>query len=438
MSQASKALKEIAASEEYKSLVQAMETADYEAIQKSYLRLGELLEEKKKQVLEKIQTLPRQNKDEDIQQFQNAFTMRLSGALPKWHWLDTMIKEQKVWEGEVFGFGTKGDPLVRTPAGRVVVVRGATLEKGARVRFKVVAEGEKIDFGRVFELTPDFFYFLLNQETIARIRSAIDTIEERVKAQSVTPGEDGLAEMSAVLKELEDIREMSRTLQTVEREKLESRITAHRRRLLGDRGARLATEFMAKEEEREIAETCAGDHDKAAKALAVPGLFRQPAHEALKAQLFAGEELKGYAEALAGLESRLDSMDAALKLMEFKSGVDDLRPQVRSYIEKMDRLFDRLQRKARSVAFAMAEDKVSQVGDVMQSIKNAFSGEALAAELGRVFRSPGEFFALRETLTKLRALLGDSTIQASEAAIRPYLNRKLSQAFASIRQKSPV
>ena len=170
MSQASKVLKEIAAMPEYANMAQAIEKNDYEAIANSYKQLNAIIEAKKKEILEKIDSLTRQNKGEDSQQFLNAFSLRISTTLPQWHRLNSLMQEQKVTEGEVIGVGSKGDPMVRTPDGKLTIISGLTAEKGAKVTLRMTKEGEKVNFGQAVEFNPDFFYILLNQTMLTGIR----------------------------------------------------------------------------------------------------------------------------------------------------------------------------------------------------------------------------------------------------------------------------
>jgi hypothetical protein len=96
----------------------------------------------------------------------------------------------------------------------------------------------------------------------------------------------------------------------------------------------------------------------------------------------------------------------------------------------MDILFDRLNRKARIVVASMAEDKIGTAEDIQSRIEAAFAGKGACSEIRGTFRSPTEFFALRESLAKLRAMLGNAESVNSEAAIRPYIADKIHQAFA--------
>ncbi|MEW6034553.1 MAG: hypothetical protein AB1603_06840 [Chloroflexota bacterium] len=431
MSQAKKVLKGIAASEDYKALAQAIETADYDTISRSYLQVTQLLEKAQEGILQTIQGLPRRNKDAEREKFRAAFMLSASTILPHWHSLDSQLKAQGIMEGEVFALGSKGDPLVRTPEGRVVVVSGSAAKEGAKAKFRVVTRGEKLDFGRAVELTPDYFYLLMTQDTRQQIGRTFDRVEEHLKGRPGRSPEGGLAAVSELLRELEGARELTAKLQAAERERLLGRLQGYRRRLLGECILKLALDFLSGEEEREVTGCCNGDEQLAARALSAPGLFRLQAHQTLKMHLLAGEEPRGYSQAIRNLEERLDSMDAALKLMEFKSGVEEVYPLVRRYLEKMDMVFERLQRKAMELARAMSEDRVCSAEDIGSAVKGAFSSTVLSSELRRAFRSAEDFHTLRGAVVKLRAMLGDGETMTAESAIRPYLSQKVATAFAS-------
>ncbi len=358
MSQASKVLKEIAAGPEYAALAQAMEKGDYETIANSYKQLNAIIEDKKKQILEKIDGLVRQNKGEDRQQFLSAFSVRLSTTLPQWHRLNSLMQEQKVTEGEVIGVGSKGDPMVRTPDGKLTIISGLTAERGTKVTFRVTREGEKVNFGQAIEFNPDFFYFLLNQTMLTGIHDRLTAIEERLKAGA---GEMTPVLLSELLQELEKMGKLANDLRPDEKEKVNARILVFRRRLLGEYGVKMAMEFIEQQETDEIAAICSGDARKLTCALAAPGLFRYQSYRAIKAELFDGKELKGYAETVSRLENSLDSMDTAVKLMEFKSGFEEVEPSARAYLDKIDILFERLNRKARTMVASMVEEKIGTV-----------------------------------------------------------------------------
>lgn len=421
MSQASKALKEVASGQEYNDLVQAIEESDYEAIAVSYQKLAEVVEDKKKQILEKIDTLPRQNKDTDRQQFISAFNRLIGSTLPQWELLNSRIKEQKVASGEVFSTGAKGDPMVRSPEGKTVIVSGTAAEKGTQLVYRVTRESDKVDFGRVVEMNKDFFYSLLNQNILGHIITTFDSVEARIKQDTMTP--DILNE---ILTELQNIRELASTLRPEERTGIGSRILAYRKKLLLDYGISLAFNFIEEQEKREITDISG---DSASLALSAPGLFRTDTFKALKDDLFAGGKLKGYAEILKKMESNLNNMEAAMELMEFKSGIEEVEKSAKIFIDRLEIFTDRLLKKVRHTIYDIAEGKIYTAEEVRKEIENTFSGPALYAEFSRVFRGPNDYFNLREATSKLRVMMGNNEVNSAEAAIRPYLTQKVNEAF---------
>jgi hypothetical protein len=429
MSQTVKTLKKIATSEEYQALEAAIKQVDPEAIFNSYKRISEILEESEKEILDKIQQLPRHNKDLDWQRFRLALTARSQTILPHWHWLNEQLKKQKIMEGKVAGFGSKGDPLAKTPEGRIIVVRGATLKEGDRVRFKVVAEGEKLDFGRVLELSPDTFYFILTQDTRERVMNTLNSIRDRIDSYRRGEMESTLSELSQVLSELKDVSELATKLRGQEKERILARIQADRTRLLKASVIKLVFDFIAKREEREIIDPSQGNQEQIARALSAPGLFRHQAHLSLKAELLSGDKPKGYPEIVDQLENNLDSMETALQLMDFKTKIEGVYPLAKRYLERMDLFFERLNRKATDLAFTLGRN-ISDMPQIQSSIEVAFSLEALGAELRRAFRSPGEFFNQRGAVNELRLKLGNTEASRAEAAIEPYLHRIVSLTFS--------
>ena len=424
MSQASKVLKEIAAGAEYTALVQAIEQNDYEAIAGAYKSLLNVIEEKKKAILDKIDTLTRANKEDDRQQFLKTFAIREGTTLPQLNHINTLLQLQKVSSGEVIGVGAKGDPMVRSLDGKLTILSGAQLEKGAKVTFRITGEGPKMNFGQAVEFNADFFYFLLNQTMLNAIRDRFTAIDNRLKeAGEMTP-----ALLSELLGEVEKVREMAAGLRQDEKERVETRILNFRKKLLGEFGVKLAMAFLEKQEAAEITALCEADAEKLTCAMAAPGLFRYETYRTIKTELFEGKSLKGYDEAVKKLESNLDSMDAALKLMEFQSGFEAIEPNAREYLTRIDQLFDKLNRKARNVVAALAEAKEG-TGDIQGQIEAAFGGKGACLEIKGVFRNPNEFNALREALTKLRVALGNTESQTAEAAIRPYIADKIRLAF---------
>ncbi|MBM2825715.1 MAG: hypothetical protein HW402_1379 [Dehalococcoidales bacterium] len=433
MSQATRTLKKIASSEEYRALDAAIREFDPETIFRAYTQLFGLLAEAEKEILERIDKLPRHNKDLDRQQFLAAFAAHSQATLPQWHWVDSEIKKQKVMEGEVFAFGSKGDPLVRTAEGRVVAVRGATVKEGDKLKFKVLSEGAKIDFGRVFELTPETLYAILTQGAREKILNSLDSLQERIESYSPDMSENVLADLGSLLKELEDVREFLAKLRGEEKERIMARIVAYRRRLLKASILKLVFEYLSQREITEIEDSCQRDRQQVARALSAPGLFCYQAHLSLKAELVGDDKPKGYSEIVDKLEKSMDTMQTALQLLDFRTRVEQVYPVARRYCERVDVLFDRLTRKAIEVAYHLAEGNVWEVKQIQSTIEEAFSNQVLGAELRQIFRSPGEFFDWRRALGELRTAMGNAESKTMEAALEPYLRQVINGAFGESR-----
>lgn len=283
-----------------------------------------------------------------------------------------------------------------------------------------------MDFGRAIELDKDFFYSLLNQNILGKVITSFDSVEARLKqgAGEITP-----AILNELLAELQNIRELANSLRPEEKTGIGSRIMAYRKKLLIDYGVKLAMDFVNSREEKEIADLLNGDEQKIAATASAPGLFRIRTFQSLKHELFTGGKLKGYGQMLSKMESNLETMDAAMKLMEFKAGIENVEQSARSYVEKMDQLEDKINKKARNTVYAIAEDKIYTADEIRAEIEKAFSEASLYTEFNHIFRSPNEFFNLREAVTKLRMMMGNDKAAIAEAAIKPYLTKKVNQAF---------
>ena len=122
----------------------------------------------------------------------------------------------------------------------------------------------------------------------------------------------------------------------------------------------------------------------------------------------------------------MDSMDSALKLMDFEAKIDEVYPAARKYLERMDRFFQMLTQKANQLADNLSE---SSEYEIQRIIEGAFSEQVLSAELNQVFRSPDEFFSLRRALAELRARLDETESITAEAALEPYLRKTISVAI---------
>ncbi len=436
MSQTKRILKEIASSEDYQALATAMERVDYEAMFASYRRISQLLSEGKRKIEESLQNLPVQNRDEHRDKFLRAFELATERMLPLWHQLNSELIKKKVMEGEVFDFGKKGDPLVKRPEGTIVVLPGSKLEKGERVRFRVVQEAEKLNFGQVFDLNPQSFYLLITEEAREKIRNSLALIGDRLKTSQQPWNEGSLSELGELLQKLEEIKKLSSKLQAEDRERVAAQVAKHRKRLLQGVSMRLMFDFTSQQEEREIENFYQDSHQEKTKALLALGLFRRHTYEATREKLFLGDSPEGYTEVLSQMENKVDSMDSAIELLKLKSAIDEVYPKAKGYFEKMDRLFENLTQRAKQVADVLSNKEVVDPEEVYLTIKNAFSEEVLFLELRKAFRSSKEFLSLRGAFTELNRWLRNQETLSSEAAFRPYLHHKVLQAFGDQRPKA--
>jgi hypothetical protein len=424
MSQASKALKEIAASQEYSSLVKAIENSDYDVIATIFVQLSKLIEDKKNNILEQIRNSPRQI-EENRQQFLTAYTMRLDSTLPQLYRLKSLIDKQNIIEGEIVDIGIKGDPITKTPGGKTVIINGIKANKGDRIKYKITNPGAKVDFGKPVEINADFFYNVLNQETLERIQKSFDAVEVYFNSSSnrtdVTQAE--------LLSNLETAREVSIKLKPEEQERINNRISAIRKSILADYVTNKTLDFLASEEEKEIRKYFNNDEIKLSMALSSTGLFRREPLKLLKNDLFIDNKLKGYDDIIITLENNLDSMDGALNLIEFKTKVEELEPHAKTYLFKMDELFTILNKKSRFIVDTIARANTIDMTEIQKQIENAFSCRSLDIEFKKVFRSLNEFFSLRDATIKLQASLGNHNILQAESIFRPYLKQKITSIF---------
>jgi hypothetical protein len=430
MSHTNKILRTIATGEEYKSLCAAIDNRDYQTLYTAFTRLSHMLKEAGKEVEDKIDNLPRQNKDEDRRKFQKAFEMRSQAAVPQWHWINSQIQKQNIIDGIVVSIGKMGDPITRTPAGKLVVLSGSKAKEGDKVTFTVVSEGPKIDFGRQFELTPDNFYFLLNQEVHQKVNDSLDAVQKELESFPGTSDAENLSRMDKMLKMLEEVRELSPKMLDIEREKVLKRVMIYRRRLLGSIVEKLALDLISDEEEKAIRELCGGDEAKIAVVLTAPGLFNPKSFSVFKEGLFNGDKIRGYEEILAENENKIDTMDSALKFEEFKAAIDELQPKAQLYVDKMEQLFQRLRFKAKQLSNTIVDDKTGSTEAVLGKIGEAFSEKELGNELQYVFRSAKVYLDARGATMNLKAKLGDTKYAVAESILKPYLRQKVDRAFS--------
>lgn len=432
MSQTRRILKEIASTGEYEALVAAVEQADYEAMFGNYVRISERLSRGKRVIEESIENLPLQNKEERRDKFFRAFELATQRILPVWHQLHQQLHsglaERKIMEGEVFGFGRKGDPLVKTPEGVIVVLNGLKAEEGERVRFRVVQETETLSFGRVFELNPQFFYLLMTQEARQKIEDSLAVIGDRLETSPEPLNEVSLSELGELLHKLEDIGKLSSPFRAGERERIAAQVLRYRKGLLYGAGIRIMFEFISRQEEKDIDNFYQDGYEEKATALLAVGLFRRHTYEAAKGLLLS-DKPEGYEQVMSEMEDKIDSMDSAMKLLEFRSAVDDVYPRAKRYLGKMGGLFDRLAERAKRVTEALSQKGVADPEEIELAIKKAFSEETLFVELRKAFGSSKEFLSLRGALAELNRKLGNQESTSAEAAFRPYLRHKILQAF---------
>lgn len=408
MSQAKRILKEIAITQEYKALVNAIEKGDYDAILSSYQQISKLIERKEKEVKSKMEKLIRKNKREEYQRFRSALARHAITVLPQWYWLSSELEKQNIMEGEVVAFGSEGDPLVETAKGKVVIIRGATLTEGERVWFKVTGQGKKIDFGKVLELTPSLLYSILIKDTQEKIRNSLALIRESIN--KYLEEQKSPTELSGLLRQLEGVKDLvfKSKLQEEDKRRFITSILEYRKGLLKAVVPRLAFQFVSQCEEKILSMFCSDKRQQVTKTLSPLGLFCYEAHESIKAELLPNGWFKGYQETIEKLEKNLNSMATVMKLLEFKAEIKELYPLAKEYLQRMDRFFQRLFERATAAAIALTEDKVCEIEDIYSAIKKAFSIEQVCLELQKVFYSLEEFFTLREAFLKLRMRLKET------------------------------
>lgn len=428
MSNTKRILKDIAAGAEYEALAYAIEQADYEAVFDSYMRISDLISNGRGKIEESIGSLPVRSKDEHLDKFRQSFDTAIERMLPLWHQLNLALIKSQITEGEVFGLGKKGDPLVRTPEGTIVALRGSKLEKGNQVRFIVEYEGERISVGRVFDLNPESFYALITQKPRERIRNSLASIEDHLKASQGRLNEGSLYQLGEFLVELEEIKKLPSTFKSEERERIIGQAVKYRKRLLYDTGVRLMFDFLSQQEEKAVEDFYLDRPEEKNRALSALGLFRYHTYEAAE-KLLNSDRFEKYGQVLSEIEDEIDSMDSAMKLLKSREAIDRAYPKAKSYLEKMNRLFDSLIKRVRQVTDALAKTETVDPEEIRMAINNAFGEDRLFPELRKVFRSSKEFFSFRGAVSELIRNLGDQESIAAETAFRSYLYYKIPQAF---------
>ncbi|MBM4462070.1 MAG: hypothetical protein FJ012_01880 [Chloroflexi bacterium] len=433
MTQTTKVLKEIASSEDYKVLAGAAEKVDYEAMFDPYMRISQLLREGRATIEKSIENLPVQNKEGQREKFQRAFEQATERILPVWYQLNRRVNsgltKTKVMEGEVFGFGKKGDPLVRVIEGAIVVLPGMKLEQGQHVRFRVVQESGKLSFGRVFDLNSQSFYLLMTQEIRDRVNESLAWIRDRLSTFQGRWDGDSRVELGELLQRLRDIKETSSNLRAEESRRIATQVADCRKQLLYNASMGLMFDFISEQEERDIEKFYQDGHEDKSRALAALGLFRRKSYETAREKFLLKEEPEGYAHILSEMGDGLDSMDSAMELMGLQAAVDEIYPKAKGYFERMDRLFDNLINRLKQVVDTLSKKDILDPEEIRLAIEEAFSERVIFLELRRVFRSSKEFLSSRSAFLELNRRLRNEEVVAVETAFKPYLHHKVLQAF---------
>jgi len=426
-------LKEIAASEHYEALTTEVEQGDYDSMFDNYTSILKRLKGGRETIEEGIESLPVQNKDERRDQFSRAFKVAIKRILPVWYELDERLKSElarsNVMESEVFGFGKKGDPLVRTPEGVIVVVKGSKLEVGDRAQFTVVQETDKLSFGKAFELNRRSFYLLITQEAHDKIQESLKLIEDRLSSSPESSNEVSISELGELLQRLDEIRRLSSALRAKDRAATITRVVNYRKRLLLGVSRSYMFDFISRHEERDMENFYQDGREERVQALSALGLFRRHTHQMVEEKILPTGETEAFGEVLEKKMDGVDSMAAAMEFLEFKAAMDDVYPRAKRYFETIDQMFESLVGRASRVAETVATQDLVGAEDIRVAIEDAFTEETLFLELRRAFRSAKEFLSLRGAFTEVNRSLGDDESVAAEAAFRPYLRHKITQAF---------
>jgi len=428
MSNTKKILKDIASSAEYKDLTDAITQVDYEVIFDSYMNISKLISSGKEKIEEGFEHLPPRSKSERLDKFRQSFDLAVERTLPLWHQLNQALIKGQIMEGEVFSHGKKGDPLVRTPEGILVALRGSKLEEGNRVRFIIVYEGEKISIGKVFDLNPQSFYTVITQESRERVKHSLAAIEDHLKSSQDSPNEDSLPLLEELLGELEEITKLPSIFRPEERQRIIAQALRYRNRLLYDFGIRLMFESLSEQEEKGIETFYEGRPEDKNKAMSALGLFRRHSYEAAE-KLLSHDKPEEYGQSFNDIEDEIDSMESAMKIMDYRASIDRAYPKAQSYLEKMNRLFNRLTKKVGQVIDAMPENGMVKPDEIQLVIKDAFNEDSLFFELRKTFKSSKDYFSQRSAFSELIKKLGDQESIAAENAFRSYLDYKIPQAF---------
>jgi len=427
MSNTRKIIKDIASGSEYKALADAIEQTDYEAIFESYTSISELINNSRGKIEEGIESLPVGSKEKRLVDFRRSFDSAVERILPLWHELNGALAKSKVMDGEVFGIGKKGDPLVRTPDGTIVALRGSKLEEGSQVKFSVEYEGEKISIGRVFELNPQSFYITITQEHRERINTTFASIENYLNKAQEGLNEDSLSLSGELLVELGKIENPPPTFRPEERERIAAQALKYRKRLIYGLVVRSMFDFLSKKEEEAIGAFYRDRSEEMSQALSALGLFRRHTYEAAEKLLLGDKPEHG--QDSGEIEDEIDSMDSAMKVLEYQEAIDRAYPRAKSYLNKMNHIFDRLVERAEQVADSLSETEAVDLKEIQDAIETAFGEDTLSFELRKAFRNSKEFLSFRGAFSQLIKAQKDQESIAADSAFISYLHHKIPRIF---------
>jgi hypothetical protein len=297
------------------------------------------------------------------------------------------------------------------------------------VKFAVEYEGEKISIGRVFELNPQSLYIVITQEHRERIKSTFASIEDYLRTSRDGSNEDSLSKSEELLVNLGEIENPPTTFRSEERERVAAQALKYRKRLIYGIGIRSMFDFLSQKEEKAIGDFYHDRPEEKNKALSALGLFRHHTYEAAE-KLLLGDKPE-YGQGTSEIEDEIDSMDSAMKFLECQESIDKAYPRAKSYLNKMNHIFDSLVERAEQVADALSEKGTVDLKEIQAAIENAFGEDTLSLELRKAFRSSKEFLSFRGAFSELIKAQRDGESIEADAAFISYLRHKIPRTFGS-------